>query len=72
MDRDEQLVAMIRNEIEATKSRAAKCGWHPQSAAWHRAFGELAGMHKILELIDPAAYEVDLHIPERISAKSVP
>lgn len=67
MDRDEQIATMIRNEIEAARARAAACDWHPSGAAWHLAFGEIVGMHKILQLLDPAANEVDLRIPERES-----
>lgn len=64
-ERDEQLRLLVRREIDKVKEQAACCGWHPHSHAWHRAFGEIAGMHKILQLIDPDAHQVEIKVPER-------
>lgn len=52
-ERDAQTLAMIKREIEKTKERARNCGWNPSQSAWHRAFGELAGMYKIVSLLSP-------------------
>lgn len=59
MDRDAETAALVRREIEKVKADAKLCGWTPNSAAWNRAFGELAGMYKILQLIDPEPYDAD-------------
>ena len=45
--------------FEFYQDDAKRCGWTPNSAAWNRAFGELAGMYKILQLIDPKPYDAD-------------
>lgn len=63
----EEFAAMIRKEIEKTRANAVRCGWHPSSTAWHRAFGELSGMYKILQLVDPDANQVALDIPTRVN-----
>jgi len=52
-ERDAELASLIRREIDELKDRARACNWHPTTLAWHRAFGELSGMHRILALIDP-------------------
>jgi len=54
-ERDKQMATRIRREIEQVKLKAQRCGWTPQHSAWHRAFGEIAGLHRILGLIDPDA-----------------
>lgn len=64
-ERDEQFRLLVRREIDKTKEQAKKHGWHPSTTAWHRAFSEIAGMHKILQLIDPNANEVEVSVPER-------
>lgn len=56
--RDAQIAAMIRDRIERVKVEAKRCGWHPTSQAWHRAFGQLSGLHQVLELIDRDANDV--------------
>lgn len=62
-ERDAQMAKRIRREIEQIKLKTDRCGWTPNDTAWHRAFGEIAGMHRILELIDPDANSVR---PERL------
>lgn len=57
-ERDGQLIKLIRHEIETAKSRAKAAGWKPGEHAWHRAFGELSGMYRILQLIDRDAHNV--------------
>jgi hypothetical protein len=52
-DRDKQIAELIRREIDAVKVNALRCGWKPTDKAWHRAFGEIAGMYKIMALVDP-------------------
>lgn len=64
-ERDKQTASLIRREIEKVKTIADRCGWSPQDFAWHRAFGEISGMHRILELIDPDANAMR---PERVMA----
>ena len=60
-ERDAELAAMVRREITELKSRAKACNWHPTTHAWHRAFGELSGMHRILSLIDPEPGSFSVH-----------
>lgn len=60
-ERDEHTAKMIRREIDKVVENAHKCGWKPTEMAWHRAFGEIAGMHRILQLIDPDANQVRPH-----------
>jgi len=55
-DRDDQIATMIRGEIEKVKWAAKHNGWTPGMPAWQRAFGEIAGMYKILALVDPNGY----------------
>ena len=47
-----EMTRLIRREIDKVKAEAKACGWHPSTNAWHRAFGQIAGMHKILQLVD--------------------
>jgi hypothetical protein len=54
-ERDDQITKMIRREIEQVAFMAKRCGWTPKDSAWNYAFGEIAGMHRILRLIDPDA-----------------
>lgn len=56
-DRDAQIAGKIRQEIAKVKAMSRQCGWTQQNSAWHRAFGEIAGMYKILELIDPHPHD---------------
>jgi hypothetical protein len=56
--RDAQLADLIRREIAEAKERAQLCGWKPSMTAWHRAFGEISGMHRVLQLIDREADDV--------------
>lgn len=57
-ERDDQTAKMIRREIEKVRVRVQSCRLSPHELAWHRAFGEIAGMHRILELIDSEANDV--------------
>lgn len=57
VERDRQVAHMIRAEILKVKANAERCGWEPHTAAWNRAFGEMAGMYRILSLIDPRGHE---------------
>lgn len=59
MDRDSEIASLVRREIEKVKHDAKMCNWTPNSSAWNRAFGELAGMYKILQLIDPKPQDAD-------------
>jgi hypothetical protein len=56
--RDAQTAEAIRREIEKVKTNAQRCGWKPTQEAWHRAFGEISGLHRALQLIDPNANDV--------------
>lgn len=62
-ERDAETAKLIRREIERVKQKTKQCAWTTRDTAWHRAFGEIAGMHRILELIDPDANELR---PERV------
>jgi hypothetical protein len=53
MTRDQEIAALIREEIKRVKSNAERFGWAPGTPAWRQAFGEMAGMYRILELVDP-------------------
>ena len=55
-ERDDQIANMIRREIAKVKHDAKRYGWKPGMPAWQRAFGEIAGMYKILALVDPNGY----------------
>ena len=57
-DRDAETAAMIRKEIDELVYLARKYNWSPTTNEWHRAFGELSGMHRILQLIDPNADDI--------------
>lgn len=63
-ERDKMTASLIRREIAEVRARALACGWQPSSKAWHRAFGELAGLHRALSLIDPEAGQPDLPAPQ--------
>ena len=59
-----EMTRLIRREIDKVKAEAKACGWHPSTNAWHRAFGQIAGMHKILQLVDRDAFQVEVKVPE--------
>jgi hypothetical protein len=61
-ERDRQLAAMILDEIEKVREDQRRFGWSPNSSAWHRAFGKLAGLHTVLSLVEdcPRLSEADL------------
>lgn len=59
MDRDAEIAVLVRREIEKVKADAKLCGWTPNSRAWDRAFGQLAGMYKVLMLIDQNPHDAD-------------
>ena len=52
-ERDAQLLAMVRREIDKVSAMAAAYNWVPDTRAWHGAAGELRGLHRILVLLDP-------------------
>lgn len=63
-DRDAEIAHLLRREIDKLKAHAARCGWQPGTHAWHRAFGELSGLHRALEFIDPDANNVRPFLPQ--------
>lgn len=58
-ERDAEFAKIIRGEIGKAKAQAKACGWPTDSRAWHRAYGELVGMYRILEFIDPNPYDAE-------------
>lgn len=66
-ERDDQTAKMIRREIDKVVDNVRNCGWTSQETAWHRAFGEVAGMHRILALIDADANQV---LPHKVMPQS--
>lgn len=53
----ETVASMIRAEIAKVKVQAERCGWTPGHMGWHRAFGEITGMYRILSLVDPEPWK---------------
>jgi hypothetical protein len=52
-ERDAQLLAMVRREIDKVSATIRACNWVPDTQEWHAAAGELRGLHRILVLLDP-------------------
>lgn len=52
-DRDIQIAALIRREIDKEKSRAEAAGWRAPMPDWYITRGEIQGMRRILALVDP-------------------
>lgn len=52
-ERDAEIATMIGREIDKVKMEVEKYGWKSPSNEWHRAFGQIAGLHLALSLIDP-------------------
>lgn len=46
----DRLETEIDVAIAKIKEDATRFRWTPDSTAWHRAFGEIAGLHRALEL----------------------
>lgn len=65
-ERDRQIAALIRAEIEEVKEEQRRFGWKPHSRAWDRAFGKLSGLHAILALIDPAPVPSERDIGQQL------
>lgn len=57
-ERDAQCAEMIRIEIDRVKAQEKASKFHPDSHAWHRAFGMLSGLYLALALIDKDAANV--------------
>ena len=51
-ERDAEIAAMIRRQIDKVKADVDRCGWKSPSNEWHRAFGQIAGLFLALELVD--------------------